>query len=202
MPTKPDPRIDAYIAKSAAFATPILRHLRALVHRACPEATETVKWSCPSFEHHGILCGMAAFKAHCTFGFWHQGMTEVLGRDGGKADDAMGSLGRITSLADLPSDSAMLRYIKQAAKLNASATPARPAPKAKPTLAVPADLAAALKRSKAATATWEKFSSSHRREYIEWITEAKREATREARLATTLEWLAEGQSRNWKYANC
>lgn len=203
MPTKPDPRIDAYIKKSAAFAQPILRHLRALVHQACPEATETMKWSCPHFEYGGgILCGMAAFKAHATFGFWHQGMAAVLGKDGVKADEAMGSLGRITSPADLPSDAALLRYVKTAAQLNTSDAPARPKAKPKPAPTVPADLADALKRSKAAAATWEKFPPSHRREYIAWITEAKRVETRESRLATTLEWLAEGKQRNWKYMNC
>ncbi len=202
MQPKPDPRIDAYIAKSAPFAQPILRHLRSLVHRACPEATETIKWSMPFFEHHGLLCHLAAFKAHCTFGFWHQGMNDVLGRDASKADEAMGSLGRIGSLADLPGDAVMTRYLKHAAKLNESGTPARPAGKPKPALAVPADLAAALKKNPAAAATWEKFPPSHRRDYIEWIIEAKRPATRATRLATTLEWLAEGKPRNWKYQNC
>lgn len=202
MPTKPDPRIDAYIAKSAAFARPILTHLRALVHQGCPEATETFKWSHPFFEYQGPLCNMAAFKAHCAFGFWHKGMQDVLGGDGAKAEEAMGSLGRITSLADLPSDATMLKYVKQAAALNASNIPARPKAKPKPALPVPVDLAAALGKNKAAAATFEKFSPSHRREYIEWITEAKRPETRETRLATTLEWLAEGKKRNWKYENC
>lgn len=116
---KIDPRIDAYIAKSADFARPILRHLRRLVRRGCPAAEETIKWGMPSFVHNGkILCGMAAFKAHCTFGFWHKGMSAVLGEDGSKAGEAMGSLGRITSLEDLPSDRKLLAYIRQAAKLN------------------------------------------------------------------------------------
>jgi uncharacterized protein YdeI (YjbR/CyaY-like superfamily) len=201
MPTKPDPRLDAYIAKSAAFAQPILRHLRALVHRGCPEATETIKWSMPFFEYHGLLCNMAAFKAHCAFGFHHQGVDKLLGADG-KPDEAMGSLGRITSLAGLPSDATLLRYIKAAAKLNASGTPARPTPKPKPALATPTDLAAALKKNAAAAKTFEDFAPSHRREYIEWITEAKREETRAKRLATAVEWLAEGKARNWKYENC
>ena len=197
-----DPRVDAYIAKSADFAQPILRHLRKLVHEACPTATETIKWTFPTFEHHGILCGMAAFKAHCTFGFWHQGVTKVLGRDSKKGEEAMGSLGRITSVGDLPNEKTMLHYIRQAAKLKETGVPARPVRKPRPVLAVPADLAVALKKNKAAAATFEKFSPSHRRDYIEWIMEAKREETRGKRLATTLEWLAEGKSRNWKYENC
>src|SRR5258708_2936727 len=116
-----DPRIDAYIAKSADFAQPILEHLRALVHQACPEATETLKWSMPRFMDDGqILCGMAAFKSHCTFGFWHKGMAAVLAADGHKPENAMSAFGRITSPKDLPNDKAFLRYIKQAAKLNES----------------------------------------------------------------------------------
>lgn len=202
MPTKPDPRIDAYIAKSAAFAHPVLHHLRALVHRACPEATETIKWGMPFFEHHGLLCSLAAFKAHCAFGFHHQEMDQLLRSDGAYGNDAMGSLGRLTRLADLPSDATLVRYLKQAAKLNAAGVPRRPALKAKAALPVPADLAAALKKNKAAAANFEKFPPSHRREYVEWITEAKRPETRAKRLATTLEWLAEGKTRNWKYENC
>ena len=202
---KADPRIDAHIAKAAEFAKPILRHLRKLVHEACPEAEETLKWSSPTFVYRGkILCGMAAFKGHCTFGFWHVGMEAELGPDGDKANTAMGSLGRITSLDDLPSDRAMLRYIRKAVALNDSDAPARPRLSKRPAapLAVPGDLAAALKKNKAAAATFEKFSPSARKEYIEWITEAKRDETRQQRLATTLEWLAEGKSRNWKYENC
>jgi len=203
MKPKTDPRLDAYIAKSGEFARPILRHLRALIHESCPTVEETMKWSHPSFVLDGrILCGIAAFKAHCTFGFWHQEMQKVLERDLGKANDAAGLLGRITQVADLPDDATMRRYLKQAAALMASAAPARPAGKPKPALAMPADLAAALKKNKAAGKAFENFSPSHRREYIEWITEAKREETRQKRLATALEWLAEGKPRNWKYMNC
>lgn len=202
MPTKPDPRIDAYIAKSAAFAQPILRHLRHVVHRACPEATETIKWSCPFFEYHGFLCSMAAFKAHCAFGFHHQGMDELLQREGHRSEEAMGSLGRITTLAGLPSDATLLRYLKLAAQLNASGAPKRPEKKSRPALPVPADLAAALKKNRTAATTFEAFAPSHRREYIEWITAAKRPETRAKRLNTTLEWLAAGKARNWKYQDC
>ena len=201
MPTKPDPRIDAYLANAAPFAQPILTHLRALVHRACPEVTETIKWSMPFFEHHGLLCSMAAFKAHCAFGFHHQDMDRLLAADGARGDDAMGSLGRLGVLSDLPSDATLLRYIRRAAKLNESGAARRPAQKAKPALPDPADLTAALKKKSAARAAWAKFPPGHRRESIEWITEAKRPETRAKRLATTLEWLAEGKPRNWKYQN-
>ena len=200
-----DARIDAYIAKSASFARPVLSHLRALVHEACPDVEETMKWSMPSFLHEGrILCGMAAFKGHCTFGFWHKGMVEVLGKDAAKGGTAMGSFGRITAMDDLPKEKVLLRYIREAVKLGASDEPARTKPERKPAgpVAVPADLEKALKGNAAAASTFRSLSPSHRKEYVEWITEAKRDETRRKRLATTLEWLAEGKSRNWKYENC
>jgi uncharacterized protein YdeI (YjbR/CyaY-like superfamily) len=200
-----DPRIDVYIAAAAPFAQPILRHLRKLVHEGCPGATETLKWSAPTFEYAGrILCNMAAFKAHCAFGFWHQGMNEVVAASAATVTPAMGDFGRITSVDDLPPDRTMVKYVRQAAVLNATGIPGRPsmarAPKKE--LQIPVELAAALKRNKPAATTFEKFSPSHRREYIEWIAEAKRDETRQKRLATTLAWLAEGKSRNWKYINC
>ena len=201
-----DPRIDAYIAKAAPFAQPILQHLRRLVHAGCPEATETIKWGFPHFEYAGgILGSMAAFKAHCVFGFWHRGMESVLGEYGARSETAMGSLGRITRLADLPGDKEMIRLVREAARLNASGAPARPRSAGKPAskeLPVPGDLATALKKNRAAAKTFAEFRPSHRKEYIEWITEAKRAETREKRLATTLDWLAAGKPRNWKYANC
>lgn len=203
MPTKTDPRVDAYIAEAAPFAQPILRQLRSLVHEACPEAEETMKWSFPHFMAHGaILCSMAAFKAHAVFGFWHKDMIAVIGAAGSDADSAMGSFGRITSRADLPNDRTMTRYIRAAAKLNASGTPGRARGKKKPELAVPPDLARVLKRTPAAAKTFEGFSPSHRREYIEWITEAKRPETRQKRLVTAVEWLTQGKQRHWKYENC
>lgn len=201
-----DPRIDAYIAKSAPFAQPILRHLRALVHSACPAAEETMKWSFPHFLHAGaILCSMAAFKEHCSFGFWHQGMEAVLAADGIHGVDAAGSFGRIARREDLPADTVLTRYLKTAVQLNESGEPARPRPAKsaeKKELVVPPEFAAALKKNKAAAKAFEGFSYSHRKEYVEWIAEAKREETRQKRIATALAWLAEGKSRNWKYANC
>ena len=198
-----DKRIDAYLARSVPFAAPILRHLRQLVHTACPEIEESIKWGMPSFLYHGkILCGMATFKAHATFGFWHQGMTTLLEKKYGRSMEAMGLLGRITSPADLPDDQTLLNLIRTAVKMHDSGTRARPKPKPKPALRVPADLASALAKSKKAAATWAGFSPGARREYIEWITEAKREATREQRRLTALEWIAEGKKRNWQYIDC
>lgn len=200
MPTK-DPRIDAYIAKSAGFARPILDHLRKLVHAACPDVEETVKWSFPHFLHEGMLCSMAAFKEHCTFGFWKGEL--VFGKDVTE-ESSHGQFGRITSISDLPNDKALLGYIKKAAKLNEAgvkkAAPARP--KVKKELAIPDDFMAALKKNKKAFAAFEDFSYSHKKEYVEWITEAKREETRQQRLKTAIEWMAKGKPRHWKYINC
>ena len=190
-----DPRIDAYIAKSPEFARPILEYLREVVHEGCPDVEETMKWSMPHFTHHGILCGMAAFKKHCSFGFWKGSLVVEE-----KKKPGMGQLGAIESLADLPPRRKLVGYVKKAAKLNEEGVPAKRAPgRAKKPLPVPDDLAAALKRSRTARAAFEGFAPSHRREYIEWITEAKTEATREKRLVTTIEWLEAGKSRNWKY---
>ena len=193
-----DPRVDAYIARSAEFARPILSHLREIVHSACPEVEETLKWSAPHFMYRGMLAGMSAFKAHCAFGFWKGSL--VTGGDGGVEAQAMGQFGRITSLDDLPPRRVIIGYVKQAMKLNEEGvkTPKRrKTPKPEPLM--PAELAAALAKNAKARATFEAFSPSHQREYVEWIAEAKGEETRQRRLANALEWMAEGKARNWKY---
>lgn len=192
-----DPRVTAYITRAAPFARPILRHLRAVVHEGCPSVEEDLKWGMPAFLHHGILCGMAAFKAHATFGFWRH--KEVRGADAGVADDAMGSYGRLTSVADLPARRVLLAQVRKAAALNEAGPRKVGTRRKRPAPATPADLRAALARSARARAAWAAFAPSHKREYIEWITEAKRPETRAQRLATTLEWLAAGKRRNWKY---
>jgi uncharacterized protein YdeI (YjbR/CyaY-like superfamily) len=193
-----DKRIDAYIARSADFAKPILTHLRAVIHQGCPEVEETLKWGMPSFTYHGILCGFGAFKEHCTFGFWRG--TLIVGKDASKVETAMGQFGRITSVKELPSKRAILGYIKEGMRLNEEGVKApakrRPAKKAVP---LPADLAAGLKKNAKARGRWEEFSPSAQREYIEWVTEAKREETRAERLKTTLLWVSQGKQRNWKY---
>ncbi len=197
-----DPRVDAYLATAPAYARPILTHLRALVHRACPDVTEDIKWRMPAFQYHGILCIMAAFKAHAVFGFWHQGMKQIVAADGHDGENAMNSFGRLRSMQDLPADKILLGYLRAAMKLNASGAPARAAAKPKKALATPKDLAALLKKNAKAGAAFANLPPSHKREYIEWITEAKRPETREKRLATTLDWLTQGKSRNWKYGKC
>jgi len=192
-----DARVDAYIAKSADFAKPILKRLRAEVHAACPDVTEEMKWSFPHFTYKGMFCAMAAFTQHCTFGFWKGSL--VLGSNSRSAD-AMGQLGRIASLDDLPSKAVMAGYLKKAMALNDQGITVKRKPKAAPKpVRVPADLAAALKKNKNAPAAFADFSPSHKREYIEWISEAKRADTRARRVAQAVEWTAEGKSRNAKY---
>jgi len=195
---KRDPRIDAYIANAPEFARPILEHVRALIHRHCPDVEETIKWRMPSFEYHGLLCGVAAFKQHCAFGFWKQKL--VVGE--ASEDDAMGQFGRIRTLKDLPPDKQLAGYIKKAMQLNESGASTPRVRKARPAPATPDDLAAALKKNKKAAATYAAFSPSCQREYVDWIVEAKREETRAKRVATAVEWMAEGKQRNWKYMNC
>lgn len=193
-----DPRIDEYIAKSAPFAKPILKHLRKVVHAGCPGVQETVKWSMPHFDYKGIMCGMGAFNEHCAFGFWKSEL--ILPQKAGDKK-GMGSFGCIKSLDDLPSDKTLISYVKKAAALNDAGVqaPWRRARKKRAALPMPDDFSAALKKNAKARKNFESFSPSQRREYIEWITEAKRSETRKQRLATSLEWLAEGKSRNWKY---
>lgn len=206
---KKDPRIDAYIARSAPFARPILKHLRAVVHAAVPEVEEAMKWSFPNFLYKGMFCSMAAFKAHCAFNFWKGDL--VFGGRTPAGEKAMGQFGRITKLSDLPSKKALGGYLRTAKRLNdegakpswllarnaaravKAARPAKPLP-------VPADLVKALKGNARARATFEKFSPSHRREYVQWITDAKREETRRRRIDTAVAQMAEGKTQNWRYA--
>ena len=193
-----DPRVDAYIAKSAEFAKPILTYLRNTVHEAVPEVEEGVKWSHPAFDYKGVFCGMAAFKEHCTFGFWKHSL--VFNEPVGTEREAMGSMGRITSVKDLPPRKEFIALLKRAAKLNDDGVKVeREAKPKKPEAKVPDYLASALKKNKAARVTFEGFSPSNRREYIEWLTDAKSDETREKRLAQAIEWMSEGKVRNWKY---
>ncbi len=228
-----NPRVDAYIEKAPEFARPILTHLREVVHAACPEVDEQIKWGMPSFEHKGPMCGMAAFKGHCALSFWkHQLLFEsrsagapgtgAAAKKTGKktakktatkagtrasaadakpvADEsAMGEFGRITSLKDLPSKRELTALIKRAVRLNDEGVKAPRTLKPKETLVTPKDLAGALSKNKSAKERFAAFSYSHKREYIEWITEAKTPETRARRLATAVEWIAEGKGRNWKY---
>lgn len=194
-----DLRVDAYIAKSADFAKPILKHFRKIVHAGRPKVEETIKWQLPHFDYKGVMCGMAAFKQHCAFGFWKEAL--ILDRDKAAEKTAMGSFGHITSRADLPNEKTLMQYVKKAAALNEAGikAPGRTQPKKKQPLSIPDYFSAALKKNAKARKTFENFAPSKRREYLEWVTEAKREETRNERLATSIEWLAEGKPRSWKY---
>ena len=194
-----DPRIDAYIERSAKFAQPILIHIRKLVHKAYPDIVETMKWSFPHFDHKGTVCSMASFKEHCAFGFWKQSLMEDTAFPAEKT--AMGSFGRITAVTDLPGDKDMVAMIREAVKLNEDGikVPNKSKFAKKTELVIPADLTAALKMNPAANATFDMFSYTNKKEYVEWIEDSKTDATRNKRLATAIEWMTEGKIRNWKY---
>ena len=195
--------IDAYIAKSADFAKPILNHLRELVHKTCPEVEEKLKWSMPHFDYKGeMMCGMAAFKQHASFGFWKAVlMKDPVLIESAKTEVAMGHLGKITSLKDLPSDKKLAAWIKEAMALNDKGIklPAKAKAADKKELVVPDYFIKALAKNKKAQKVWDAFAYSHKKEYLQWITEAKTEPTRESRIATALQWVSEGKGRNWKY---
>lgn len=198
--THHDARLDAYIAKSAAFAQPILEHLRSVVRAACPEVEEGMKWSMPFFSYKGApMCMMAAFKQHCGFGFWLS--RQVVGDT---ADDGMGQFGKLVSLKDLPPKKELIACVKKAMALNEAGVKLARSRVGKPAPILPDDVAALLaqKQHAAARKTYQGFGPGAQREYVDWIVEAKTEATRQKRVATALEWLAEGKSRHWKYQKC
>jgi uncharacterized protein YdeI (YjbR/CyaY-like superfamily) len=202
-----NPKVDAYIAKAQPFAQPILTHIRSVVHKACPDVEEAIKWSMPFFTLRGIVIGhMAAFKQHCSVSFWGPEMNAILNEAGLHSEDGMGSLGKITGLKDLPPDKQLLGYYRHAAGLilNGERTKSleRTKKSVKPRPEIPAELTAALKKNKAAAKVFTAFSPSCQREYADWIAEAKRPETRDKRIAQAIEWIAEGKQRNWKYQNC
>lgn len=202
------PAVDKYIAAAAPFAQPLLTHIRKLVHKTLPGVEETIKWSMPFFLYHGLILGnMAAFKQHCSLGLWGSQAADDLRAGGIYSRDAMGVLGKLTSLKDLPPDRELAGYLRTAAAAIDSGArtqnysrskPSTPKPPAE----VPAALAAALKKNKAAAAQFAAMPPGCRREYCDWIAEAKRDETRDKRVATAIEWIAEGKRRNWKYENC
>jgi len=197
-----DPRIDAYLAKAAPFARPILRRLRRLVHRGCPQVEETIKWGTPHFLHHGMLCGMAAFKQHCAFGFWRtRDLAALDARYAMLERKGMGDFGCLRSARDLPTDTKLVALVRAAAALNESGLRARRAKReARPAPRLPADLKAGLAADPKARAAFAAFPPGARREYCEWLTEAKQPATRVRRLATAVGWIRAGKRRNWRYA--
>ena len=207
LPDARDSRVDDYIAKAAPFARPPLEHVRAAMHAALPDVTEAIKWGHPFYLLDGKpFANMAAFKAHCSLGFW-KGGRPVAEDVAGPRDKAMGQFGRIESLADLPGAVALRKLIGAARTAwlaekedKASAPPApKPRREAPP---LPDDLAAALRVQAGARQRFDAFTPSQQREYVEWIVEARREATRASRIAQAVEWIAEGKTRNWKYQDC
>jgi uncharacterized protein YdeI (YjbR/CyaY-like superfamily) len=201
---KYDSRVDAYIAKSAPFAKPILQHIRQLVHATSPLLTESIKWGFPFFDYNGPVCQMAAFKQHCGFGYWKAAQLNDPYGVIRKEDGTAGSFGLITSLADLPSDEILIDFIHQAIKLNEAgkSNPIKKetAPKApKATIEMPVDFADLLAANPKAFEVYEKFSPSHKRKYLEWIVDAKSDDTRQKRMQTAVEWMGEGKLRHWKY---
>lgn len=201
--TPKNPKVDAYIAKSADFAKPILNHFRNLVHKTCPEVVEVIKWGAPHFDYaEGPMAHMAAFKHHCAIGFWKASLMKN-GKalvDMAKSEEAMGHLGKIASLKDLPKDAALIKYIKEAMKLNeAGIKLVTKKTGSKKDLEIPDYFTKALSKNKKALKTFDAFSYTNKKEYLSWVTEAKTESTRNKRLADSVAWMAEGKIRNWKY---
>jgi uncharacterized protein YdeI (YjbR/CyaY-like superfamily) len=199
---KKDPRVDAYVTRSADFARPILNHLRRMVHAGCPEVEETLKWSSPHFMYKGLLCGMAAFKEHCAFGFWKEALLRNRLRGLAAATGpAMGQFGRITAVSDLPDEKTLLRLVRAAVELNERGikSPPRSRRKGGRRLVVPDDLKIALRNDTKAMATFEEFSYSDKKEYVDWVKGAKSDETRRRRLDTAIAWMAQGKVHNWKY---
>lgn len=197
------PAVDMYIAKAGEFAQPVLWYLREVMHEGAPGVTEAMKWSMPFFVYKGVILGnMAAFKAHCSFGLWGAEVVKELRTKGDAEGGSMGSFGKITSVEDLPARKKLVGYVKLATKAidSGQRTKAWSRPKvAKAEAVMPDALAAALKKNKAAAKKFEAMTPGYRREYCEWIAEAKREETREKRAAEAVGWIAEGKGRNWKY---
>jgi hypothetical protein len=200
---KRDPRFDAYIAKSTDFAKPILRHLRKIVHKGCPEVVEEMKWSMPHFSYKGMFCGMAAFKQHATFGFWQSGLLAARVREMPRLGaEAMGNFGRLMTLDDLPNDAVLLALVRNAKRLRDEGIkpPKRKVPPKKDrVLTIPGYFLKAVRRNKRALATFESGSYSFKKEYVSWVIEAKAAETRARRLETAVAWMADGKGRNWKY---
>jgi uncharacterized protein YdeI (YjbR/CyaY-like superfamily) len=199
---KTDPKIDAYILNAAPFARPILIHLREIVHIACPGTEEKMKWSFPHFDYNGPMCSMAAFKQHCAFTFWKGDLLsdphKVLDKE---RKESMGQLGKLTSVDDLPSDEILISLIKEAMKLNDEGIklPQKPKTGDLKVLEIPDWFSEALRSNPAAHDHFQNSSLSHRKEYVEWVVDAKREETRAERMKKTLGLLAEGKNLNWKY---
>lgn len=191
---KLEPRIDDHIAKAGAFARPILEHFRALVHKTIPECEEAIKWGMPHFTLGGRnLAGMAAFKKHVSIFFHHD-----------EQPGGTGKFRQIAAMEDLAEDSLIEERLRAAVERLSSAaaqprTKAAAAPKPVP------DMPSAFSQALIAAAAMDRFdmmAPGYRREYIEWVADAKTDATRDKRIAQAVEWIGEGKHRNWKYQKC
>ena len=191
---KRDPRVDAYIKSAQPFARPILNYLRRIVHKGCASCEETIKWRMPFFEHKGPICFMSGFKEHAAFGFWKGKLLF-----GEEAEGGMGHFGRITSVDDLPAEKALIGYVRRAVELNQRGVQKTRRSRGSRKVTVPGDLKSALRKNSKARTTFDNFSYSHKKEYVDWITNAKRDETRKKRLKTAIQWLAQGKPQNWKY---
>ncbi|HEY6827508.1 MAG TPA: YdeI/OmpD-associated family protein [Gemmatimonadaceae bacterium] len=194
---KRDKRVDAYIAKAPEFAKPILSYIREAAHEGCPDVEEDLKWQNPAFTYKGLLAGMAAFKEHCVFGFWKGEL--VTGEKTPDGEQSLAMYRKVSSLDDLPPKKKLAAWFRKARELNDAGVKAPRVTKPKKPLAEPDYFLAAIRKNRKALATYENFSPSHKREYIEWITDAKGEETRARRVKQAVEWMAEGKARNWKY---
>lgn len=195
---KEDPRVDAYIENAEPFARPVLEHLRRVIHRACPDVTETIKWGMPAFDYEGPLAHFAAFKTHAVLSLWKGKLLFGDGPTPGGGEEAMGQFGRIRRVSDLPAERTLISLIRRAAALNQTGVRLHRS-NPRPAMRTPPFLMDALAKDQRALATYNGFSAAQRREYIEWVTAAKTEATRNRRVATAVEWMSEGKQRNWKY---
>lgn len=193
-----NPKVDDYIKNTQPFARPILAHIRELMHKGCSDLTETIKWGMPHFEYHGVIASMAAFKEHAVFGFWKQdlipGMKQYV-----KEKEAMGSWGRVTSLEGIPPDKDIIEFVRVAATLNEQGVKSPKRAQKPVTFDMPADFMKAIKANQQAFETYEAFSPSNKRDYAEWINDAKTDETRAGRMETAIEWMSEGKPRMWKY---
>jgi len=196
---KYSPEVDKYIQNSADFAKPILKHLRELIHKVCPEVEEKIKWGNPHLDYKGTFIFMAAFKQHAIFGFWKSTLMKDPNGLFKQNKDAMGSLGRLTEVSQLPSDKILTAYIKEGMRLNDEGKKVIVTKHAKPKLVVPSFIVKILSKNKEAKVTFDGLSPSHKREYVEWIMEAKREETKQSRIEKTIKMLIEGKSMNWEY---
>ena len=197
-----NPKVDDFISKQADFAKPILEHFRQIVHENCPDVEEKMKWSMPFFDYKGeMMCHMAAFKHHCAFGFWKAKlMKDAILLENAQGEHSMGHLGKITSLADLPTDSILAGYIKEAMVLNDLGLKiAKPKSERDKEIEVPSDFLEKIEENEEAMLFFEKASYSFKKEYIMWVNESKTDATRQKRMQQAVEWIAEGKGRNWKY---